>query len=114
LHIARQFDTFRRLGEPFTPSLAHTDPKAERARQERLRQEYEAGKLTLRQYVRRAGDEDIADDPDEYTVTVDGQTIDYGSHPKWVAQRLMSQLGATDPEQGNNEPQSESETDGEE
>lgn len=114
LHIARQFEAFNRLGEPFTPSIAHSDPKAERARQERLRQEYEAGKLTLRQYVRRAGDEDIADDPDEYTVTVDGQTIDYGSHPKWVAQRLMSQLGATDPEQAGGEPQGESETDGEE
>jgi hypothetical protein len=110
LHVARQFDTFTELGEPFTPTLAYSDPRAEQARQERLRKEYEAGRLTLRQYVRRAGDEDIAADDDQYTVTVNGQTVDYGSHPKWVAQRLMSQLGATDPEAG---PGSESETSGE-
>ena len=63
-----------------------------------LRKEYEAGKLTLNQYVRRAGDEDIAEDEDRFTVEIGGETVDYGDHPKWVAQRLMSQLGATDPE----------------
>jgi hypothetical protein len=96
LEVARQFDTFRELGEPFTPTLAYTDPRAERAKQERLRQEYEAGKLTLRQYVRRAGDPEIAEEDDAFTVTLDGETIDYGDHPKWVAQRLLSAAGATD------------------
>jgi hypothetical protein len=98
LHVARQFDVFTELGEPFTPTLGYTDPKAERARQERLQNEYEAGKLTLRQYVRRAGDEDIAEDEDAFTVEIDGETINYGDHPKWVAKRLMSAAGATDPD----------------
>jgi hypothetical protein len=101
MHIARQFDAFTELGEPFTPTLAYTDPRAEQAKQERLRKEWEAGKLTLRQYVRRAGDEDIAEDEDEYTVTLDGETINYGDHPKWVATRLLSAAGAAEP---NEEP----------
>jgi Arc/MetJ family transcription regulator len=100
LHIARQFDAFTELGEPFTPTLAHSDPRAEAAKQERLREEYEAGKLTLRQYVRRAGDDDVADDPDQFTAEINGTTIDYGAHPKWVARRLMSAAGATDPDVG--------------
>lgn len=100
MHVARQFDAYTDLGEPFTPTLAYTDPRAEQAKQERLRQEYEAGKLTLRQYVRRAGDPELADDPEAYTVELAGEVVDYGDHPKWVAQRLMSQLGATDPEAG--------------
>jgi len=112
LHVARQFEAFNALGEPFSPALAHTDPRAEAARQERLRKDYQAGKLTLRQYVRRAGDEDIAEDPDEYTVTVDGTTIDYGSHPKWVAERLMSQLGVSDPEDGAGDDGDTDDTDG--
>lgn len=100
LHIARQFDAFTALGQPFTPTLAHADPRAEAAREERLRKEFESGTLTLRQYRRRVGDEDIADDDEQYTVTIGGETIDYGDHPKWVAQRLFSDLGATDPEAG--------------
>ena len=114
LHIARQFDVFTELGEPFTPTIAHSDPKAERAKQERLRQEYEAGKITLRQYVRRAGDPEIADDEDEFTVELSGETIDYGGHPKWVAQRLLSAAGATAPDEpaasaeGGSESESES------
>jgi hypothetical protein len=99
VHIAQQFDAYTELGEPFTPTLAYTDPRAEQAKQERLRKEYEAGKLTLRQYVRRAGDPDIAEDEDQYTVTLDGETIDYGSHPRWVAERLLSAAGATEPNQ---------------
>jgi len=117
LEVARQFDTFRELGEPFTPTLAYTDPRAERAKQERLRQEYDAGKITLKQYVRRAGDPEIAEDDDAFTVTLDGETIDYGDHPKWVAQRLLSAAGATEPDSeptvgGDGEPDGESETDG--
>jgi hypothetical protein len=98
LEIARQFDAFVELGEPFTPTLAYSDPRAEQAKQERLRQEYNAGKITLRQYVRRAGDPEIADDDDAFTVTLDGETIDYGEHPKWVAERLLSAAGATEPD----------------
>lgn len=98
VHIAEQFALYNDLGGPFTPTLAYTDPRAEAAKQERLRKEYEAGKLTLRQYVRRAGDPELADDPEQYVVSVDGTQVDYGSHPQWVARRLLSNAGATDPD----------------
>ncbi|AFH22491.1 hypothetical protein OSG_eHP27_00195 [environmental Halophage eHP-27] len=98
LYVARQFPAFTELGEPFTPTLAYTDPRAEAAREDRLRKDYEAGKITLRQYVRRSGNADIADDPDSFVVDLDGETIDYGSHPKWVASRLLSAAGATKPD----------------
>jgi len=108
-HVAEQFDAYNDLGKPFTPTLSYVDPREEAAKQERLRQEYETGKITLRQYVRRAGDADMADDADAFSVELEGERIDYGDHPKWVAERLMSAAGATDPEAGG-----ESETDGNE
>jgi hypothetical protein len=100
VEVARQFDAYGELGEPFTPTLAFTDPRAERAKQERLREEYQAGKLTLREYRRRAGDQDIAEDGDAFTVDVGGVSVDYGDHPKWVAKRLLANAGATDPDAG--------------
>jgi hypothetical protein len=98
LEVARQFPAFVELGEPFTPTLANSDPRAEAARQERLRSEYEAGVITLRQYHRRSGDEDLAEDDDRYTVDVAGETVNYGDHPWPVAKRLLSAAGATDPD----------------
>ncbi|AFH21540.1 hypothetical protein OSG_eHP3_00135 [environmental Halophage eHP-3] len=100
LEVARKFEAFRELGEPFTPELVSTDPRAEQAKRERLRKDYEAGKITLNEFVRRSPDGSMSEDEMENTVTVGGQTIDYGDHPKWVAQRLMSAAGAADPEQG--------------
>jgi len=100
LKVARQFDVFTELGEPFTPTLANSDPKAERARQERLREEYQNGVITLRQFHRRTGNEDIAEDDDQYTTTINGEEVSYGDDPLWVAKRKFSALGATDPEQG--------------
>lgn len=98
LQVARQFDTFRELGEPFTPTLANADPRAEQARKERLREEFGEGVLTLREYRRRAGDEDIAEDEDRFTVEINGTEVDYGEHPWPVAKRLLSAAGAPDPD----------------
>lgn len=90
LHIARQFDVFRELGEPFTPTLAHTDPRAEAAKEEQLRKDYEAGRITLRQYVRRAGDENLAENDDQFTTTVNGVDVNYGDVPRWLAERKVA------------------------
>jgi len=103
LHVARQFDAFNDLGEPFTPTLAFSDPREERAKEERLRQGFEQGTLTLRQYLRRTGDEDLAEDDERFTVEIDGDTVEYGDHPQWVARRLLSAAGATDPNQAPSE-----------
>lgn len=88
-HIARQFEPYAELGQPFDPRLRFTDPRQERAREERLRSMYEAGGLTLREYVRRRGDEDLADDPDRFVTEVNGERIDYGDLPKWLAQEQV-------------------------
>jgi hypothetical protein len=98
LEVARQFDVFRELGEPFTPTLAYTDPRAEAAKQDRLRNEFEAGVITLKEYHRRAGNEDLASDDDRFTVAIGGTEVDYGEHPWPVAKRLLSAAGATDPD----------------
>lgn len=110
LHIARQFDLFNELGQPFTPTLAYTDPREEAARQDRLRKEFDAGTLTLRQYHRRLGNQDLADDPEQYEVTINGTTIDYGEHPWPVAKRLLSAAGATDPDAPGDSADGESES----
>jgi hypothetical protein len=95
------------LGEPFTPTISHSDPKAERAREERLRKEVEAGLTTPREFARRTGNQDLAEDDERWEVTINGETVNYGDLPKWVAKRKLSALGATDPDQA---PEGESET----
>jgi hypothetical protein len=87
MHIARQFDVYQQLDEPFDIRLRFTDPREERAREERLRKMWEAGGLTYRQYVRRRGDEDTADD--EMTVELNDTVVDYGDYPKHVVDALL-------------------------
>lgn len=94
LQVARQFDLFTDLGEPFTPKLRHSDPREERAREQRLREMYQAGGLSLREYYRRRGDDDLATDDDRFTVQVGDETVNYGDHPKWVAQAILSDAAA--------------------
>ena len=86
-HVARQFDVYNALDEPFDIRLRFSDPREERAREKRLREMWQAGGLTYRQYVRRRGDEDLADDDME--VTINGETIDYGEYPKHVLDALL-------------------------
>lgn len=93
-HIASQFDAYNELGEPFQPTISFSDPREERAREQRLREMYQAGGLTLREYVRRRGDTDLATDDERYTVEVGGEVVDYGDHPMWVAKALLSEAGA--------------------
>lgn len=85
--IADQFDVYNALKDPFTPTLRFTDPREERAREERLRKMYNDGGLTLRQYVRRRGDQDLADN--ELSVELNGETVEYGDHPKFVVDHLL-------------------------
>lgn len=90
LKVCRQFDAFRALGEPFTPTLSFSDPREERAREQRLREQYQQNVITLEQYINRAPVDDLADDTDDYVVEVAGTTINYAEHPKWVAQALIN------------------------
>jgi hypothetical protein len=88
--VARQFDLYERLGRPFTPTLEHTDPREQRAREERLRQAYQSGTVTLREYKRKTGDEDLAADDDRFVADIGGEEIDYGDDPLWVAKRKIA------------------------
>jgi hypothetical protein len=107
LHIARQFDVFQRLGEPFTPTLASTDKRAEIAKEERLLNQYNSGAITLREYHRRLDNTDIAADDERFEVDIGGQTVNYGDVPQWVAKRLMSAAGAPDPDAPGGNPGSD-------
>jgi len=102
LHVARQFDAFTRIKKPFTISLEFTDPREQRAKEERLRKSFQQGVITLRQYLRRTGNEDVAADDDRFVVTIDGKPINYADHPRWVVERMFSAAGATDPDEGGN------------
>jgi len=86
-HVARQFDVYNALDQPFDIRLRFSDPREERAREQRLREMYQAGGLTLRQYVRRRGDEDLADN--DMMVELNGETIEYGDYPKHVVDALL-------------------------
>jgi hypothetical protein len=94
-HIASQFDIYNALNDPFDIKLRFSDPREERAREQRLREMYEAGGLTLRQYIRRRGDEDLADN--DLTVELNDTVVDYGDHPKHVVDALLRDA-RTDPE----------------
>lgn len=105
--FAKQFnEVFRKVAKQFpgydgqfTPKLRFTDPREERAREERLRQMYNDGGLTLREYVRRRGDMDLAADDDAFTVEIDGTEINYGDHPKHVVRELLAAARGGDPEE---------------
>jgi hypothetical protein len=86
-HIADQFDLYEQLGRPFKPRLRFSDPREERAREERLRKMWESGGLTLRQYARRRGDQDVADN--DMVVEIGGQEIAYGDLPKPILEHKL-------------------------
>jgi hypothetical protein len=96
--IADQFDAYRELGRPFVPTIVLSDPREERAKEQRLREQLQAGAITPRQYARRTGDTELAEDDDRWTETVNGETIEWGDKPVWVAKRLFNDAGASDPE----------------
>lgn len=95
-HIAQQFEVYNALDRPFDIRLRFSDPSEERARAKRLRDEYQAGTLTLRQVARRRGDAELADN--EMAVEVNGETIEYGDLPLWVAQEKLRAARAGVPE----------------
>lgn len=98
LHVCRQFEPFETLGRPFTPTLRFTDPREERAREERLRAMWNDGGISLREYVRRRGDTDLAEDPESFLVDIDGTVVDYGNHPKFVVRELLAAARGGSPE----------------
>jgi phage portal protein BeeE len=82
-----QFDLFQSLDQPFGVDLRYTDPREERAEEERARQQYKDGVITYREYRERQGD-DMSDV--DTTVMLNGQEIDYGAYPKHVVGAMLA------------------------
>jgi hypothetical protein len=68
------------------------------AKEERLTEQLQAGAITPRQWARRSDKSDLAEDDEAWQTTINGETVNYGDVPMWVAKRKLSALGATDPE----------------
>ena len=89
--VADQFDAYRELGRPWVPTISYSDPREEHAKEQRLREQYQAGVVTLEQYRERSPqNEPLAGDGDDTTIEVGGEVIDYAAHPWPVVQRLIS------------------------
>ncbi|WP_256394107.1 phage portal protein [Natronoarchaeum rubrum] len=95
-HIADQFEVYRQLDRPFDIRLRFSDPREERAREERLLKMYEAGGLTRREWYQRRGDGDVAEG--DMTVEINGQEVDYGALPKDVLDHKLRSLRGDTPE----------------
>jgi len=89
-----QFDLYRSLGQPFDVALRFSDPRQERAQEEFVRQRYNDGLATYREVRNEIGEGDPDDDT---TVTINGQTIDYGEHPRPVVEALLIDARNDDP-----------------
>jgi hypothetical protein len=86
-HVARQFDVYNALDDPFDIRLDFTDPREQHAREDRFRQQYQTGLRTFNDFQELVGN-----DPGEMDTTVeiaDGVEIDYGDKPKPVVESLM-------------------------
>lgn len=92
LHVCRQFDAFNEMGEPFKPTISFSDPREERAKEQRLMDRYQNGTLTLEEFYRRTSDGDEVEE-DQWTVEIGGSELNYGEHPRWVAQALLQDAG---------------------
>jgi hypothetical protein len=89
-----QFDLYTTLDQPFGVSLQFSDPRQERAHEEFVRERYGAGLATYREVRNDIG---AGDPDDETTVTINGETIDYGAHPKPVVEALLVDARNDDP-----------------
>jgi phage portal protein BeeE len=89
-----QFDLYRQLDQPFDVSLKFSDPRQERAHEEFVRQRYSDGLATYREVRNEIGEGEPDDDT---TVTINGQTIDYGEHPRPVIEALLVDARNDDP-----------------
>lgn len=86
-HIARRFDVYNALDQPFNITIQFTDPREEHGRQERLRKQYQSGLLTYNEFQQAKGN-----DPSELDTTVEvlpDVEIDYGDKPKPIVESVL-------------------------
>jgi hypothetical protein len=81
-----QFDLYTSLDQPFDVALKFSDPRQERAQEVFVRDRYQQNLATYREARNDIG---IGEPDDDTTVTINGQTVDYGEHPPMVAKALL-------------------------
>ena len=89
-----QFDLYQSLDSPFDVALQFSDPRQERAHEEFVRQRWTDGLATYREVRNEIG---AGEADDETTVEINGQTIDYGDHPRPVVESLLTDARNDDP-----------------
>jgi uncharacterized ParB-like nuclease family protein len=89
-----QFELYERLDNPFDVRLQFSDPRQERAHEEFVRARWSKGLATYREVRNEIGE---GEPDDETTVEINGQTIDYGEHPKHVVESLLTDARNDDP-----------------
>jgi hypothetical protein len=81
-----QFDLYGQLDDPFDVRLQFSDPRQERAHEEFVRGRWESGLATYREVRSEIGEGEPDDDT---TVEINGETVDYGEHPRPVVESLL-------------------------
>jgi hypothetical protein len=89
-----QFDLYETLDRPFGVELRYSDPREERIEEQRAIEKYEKGVLSYRELREAIGD-DMSDV--DTTVEINGETVDYGPHPKPVIESLLTDARNDDP-----------------
>jgi phage portal protein BeeE len=92
--LLSQFELYQQLDEPFAVRLQFSDPRQERAHEEFVRGRWDAGLATYQEVRNEIGE---GDPDDETAVTINGQTIDYGEHPRHVVEALLADARNDDP-----------------
>jgi len=92
--LLSQFELYQQLDGPFAVRLQFSDPRQERAHEEFVRGRWDSGLATYQEVRNEIGE---GDPDDETTVTINGQTIDYGEHPRHVVEALLVDARNDDP-----------------
>lgn len=84
--VLEQFEPYRALDRPFGFAVNYSDPEREAQREQELLERYQAGAIAYGEYRRQLGEE-----PEDTEVTLpNGETFDYGPHPKHVGEILIN------------------------
>jgi hypothetical protein len=81
-----QFDLYERLDQPFDVQIQFSDPRQERTHEEFVRNRFQDNLTTYREAREEIG---VGESDDDTSVTINGETVDYGDHPPMVSKALL-------------------------
>lgn len=98
--VLEQFEAYRNLDRPFGFAVNYSDPEREAQREQELLERYQAGAIAYGEYRRQLGEE-----PEDTEVTLpNGETFDYGPHPKHVGEILINAYKNTSGDGDDSDP----------